>query len=126
MLLTPDGLYGNTYNGGDLGNGTVFRIDQTGHEDVKSFPGCCNVYPRGASPLGGLLRDAVGNFYGTTYRGGNTSNYGTVFKLDKTGKQTVLHRFVGTDGSGPSAPLIMDPAGNLYGTTEYAATLKIA
>src|SRR5205823_5442038 len=95
----------------------------TGNYTVHAFPGCCNVYPRGANPVGTLIRDAAGNLYGTTYRGGNTNNYGTIFKLDNTGKETVLHRFVGTDGIGPSAPLIMDSAGNLYGSAEYGGAI---
>jgi len=44
-----------------------------------------------------------------------------VFKLDKSGKLTVLHRFAVTslaDGNTPIAGLLLDGAGNLYGTTE--------
>jgi uncharacterized repeat protein (TIGR03803 family) len=78
--------------------------------------------PDGANPNAALIRDAKGNFCGTTYRGGSGScdyGCGTVFKLDKTGKETVLYSFSGTDGQNPSAVLLRDPAGNLYGTTEY-------
>lgn len=127
LLLAPDGLYGDTYVGGgkDSDVGTVFRIDKTGYTVLYRFPGCCNVYPRGADPEGTLIRDAAGNLYGTTYRGGDTNNDGTIFKLDNTGKETVLHEFVGTDGIGSRAPLVMDAAGNLYGTTEYGGNLAI-
>jgi len=74
--------------------------------------------PDGQVPLAALVRDAVGNLYGTTGQGGSHSN-GTVFKLDKTGREIVLHSFAGTggDGAGPSGHLIRDGAGNLYGTT---------
>src|SRR5205085_2485583 len=66
-----------------------------------------------------LIRDAEGNLYGTTAYGG-ASNYGTVFKLDRTGKETVLYSFSGgTDGALPYAGLIRDAEGNLYGTTPY-------
>ncbi len=71
----------------------------------------------GANPAAGVIRDAEGNFYGTTYFGG-TANLGTVFKLDKSGKDTVLHSFTGgTDGASPQAGVISDAEGNLYGTT---------
>jgi uncharacterized repeat protein (TIGR03803 family) len=83
--------------------------------------------PDGAIPYAGLLMDAPGNLYGTTYAGGleknhgklNCINCGTVFKLDSSGKETVLHRFAGgsTDGAYPVAGLVRDAAGNLYGTT---------
>jgi uncharacterized repeat protein (TIGR03803 family) len=74
----------------------------------------------GASPYSSLMRDAQGNLYGTTMIDGAFS-YGTVFKISPQGKETVLHSFRGTGGDGatPVAPVIMDAAGNLYGTTEY-------
>lgn len=71
----------------------------------------------GANPAASVIRDTDGNFYGTTYFGG-TANLGTVFKLDKSGKETVLHSFIGgTDGASPQAGVILDAEGNLYGTT---------
>ena len=73
--------------------------------------------PDGASPVGGLFRDAAGNLYGTTSAGGADLKLGTVFKVDTTGVETVLHRFDGTDGAYPMAGVIRDAAGNLYGTT---------
>ena len=79
--------------------------------------------PDGASPTAGLALDAQGNLYGTTFYGGNTScdapyGCGTVFKLDTTGKETVLHSFTQTpDGAYPDAGLVLDAEGNLYGTT---------
>ena len=72
----------------------------------------------GATPDAGLVVDAAGTLYGTTVAGG-ASNLGTVFKVDKTGKETVLYSFLGgADGATPYAGLILDGAGNLYGTTE--------
>ena len=75
----------------------------------------------GAYPFSGLVRDAEGNFYGTTEWGGNTGcgglGCGTVFKLDSTGKETVLYRFTdGSDGSAPGQQLGLDAEDNLYGT----------
>src|SRR5437667_4646354 len=76
----------------------------------------------GESPNGGLIRDAQGNFYGTTTRGGDPScdvgfGCGTVFKLDRTGKLTVLHSFLDGEGAVSRGGLIRDSSGNLYGTT---------
>lgn len=71
-----------------------------------------------------LARDAAGNFYGTTQSGG-TYRYGTVFKLGPDGTETVLYSFTGgTDGGGPYAGVILDAAGNLYGTTPYDGDLN--
>lgn len=76
----------------------------------------------GAGPYAGLLLDDAGNFYGTaSYGGGSGCNgvgCGTVFELKKDGSETVLYSFQGgSDGEVPEAQLIMDKAGNLYGTT---------
>ena len=112
-------FYGTTINGGDVtcsnpaGCGTVFKLDASGNETVLySFTGKGD----GRSPSAGLVRDAAGNLFGTT-TGGGASGFGTVFKLDATGNETVLHSFAGgSDGAGPSAGLI--PGGpDLYGTT---------
>ncbi len=70
-----------------------------------------------------LIRDAHGNLYGTTRFGGLEScgedTCGTVFKVDRAGKETVLYRFTGGDnGSNPVAGLARDASGNLYGTTQ--------
>lgn len=72
-----------------------------------------------ANPYGGLIPDASRSLYGTTAYGG-LSNLGTVFKLERTGKETLLYSFSGgTDGASPFAGLIRDAEGNLYGTTAY-------
>jgi uncharacterized repeat protein (TIGR03803 family) len=77
----------------------------------------------GIFPAAGLIEDEKGNFYSTTENGGTSNGCvdgcGTVFKLDKTGKETVLYSFTGgADGAIPIAGLIRDEAGNLYGTTD--------
>jgi hypothetical protein len=78
----------------------------------------------GQGPTGNLISDAAGNLYGTTVGGGSSSCYycGVVFKLmpnpDGTWTEHVLYRFTGgTDGDRPLAGVILDAAGNLYGTT---------
>src|SRR5216684_1102386 len=120
---TAGNLYGTTYGGGTSGSacngygcGTVFMLDPAGKETVLySFTGGVD----GATPQAGLIRDAAGNLYGTTYLGG-AYNWGTVFVVDKFGSETVLHSFDGSSGDGGEAlgGLIPDSAGNLYGTTQ--------
>jgi uncharacterized repeat protein (TIGR03803 family) len=85
----------------------------------------------GANPNAGLVFDNSGNLYGTTWDGGNSgyecNTCGTVFELtpsaDGGWAETVLYKFCSltdcTDGSYPSATLIFDAAGNLYGTTAF-------
>ena len=72
----------------------------------------------GAEPMSSLVQDTAGNLYGTT-RDGGTLGLGTVFQLAQSGTEKVLHSFTGgTDGSIPASGLILDSAGNLYGTTD--------
>lgn len=75
----------------------------------------------GSSPQAGLIADAKGNLYGTTYLGGGAHGFGNVFELSRgtSGwKETVLFSFTGgADGGGPLASLVFDAQGNLYGTT---------
>lgn len=71
----------------------------------------------GANPLNGLIGDGAGNLYGTGSYGGASSN-GVVFKINMSGVVTLLHNFSGgLDGANPEGALILDKAGNLYGTT---------
>lgn len=108
-------LYGMTTTGGTHEYGTVFKLDKTGNETILySFAGGTDgEYPN----LAGVIPDSSGNLYGTTENGGDADNDGTVFELDQSGNETVLHRFNGADGSRPLAGVIRDSAGTLYGTT---------
>jgi uncharacterized repeat protein (TIGR03803 family) len=115
ILDGPGNAYGTTNEGGDAAHhGTVFKLDKTGTLTVlHTFAGGKD----GSSPDAGLILDESGNLYGTTTQGGDKDNNGTVFKLDKTGRLTVLHTFTaGLGGAYPYAGLVRDPAGNLYGT----------
>jgi uncharacterized repeat protein (TIGR03803 family) len=71
----------------------------------------------GAYPGGTVIFDQAGNMYGTTGDSGR-NDVGTIFRLAPDGKTTTLYSFKGgVDGAGPNSPLLMDGAGNLYGTT---------
>lgn len=132
-ILAADGagnLYGVTGEGGTkrcsssvnnaTGCGTVFEVTASGKETVlHAFTGGSG----GASPVGGVIRDASGNLYGATGQGGLTEAHcghgcGTVFKLTAAGKLKILYAFTGgSDGQGPSDGLLADGAKNLYGMT---------
>jgi uncharacterized repeat protein (TIGR03803 family) len=108
-------LYGTTEVGGAVGSGTVFKLGPGGKLTVlHAFGGTGD----GAGPIGNLVKDAAGNFYGVTEFGG-AFGLGTVFKIDAKGVETVLYSFSGTKGDGlsPVGGLVRDDAGNLYGTT---------
>ena len=108
-------LYGTT-KWAALAEGNGVQVEYDGKETVlHSFTGTGG---DGSNPLADLVLDLQGNLYGTTYYGG-TSGAGTVFKLDTSGKETVLYSFTWTGGDGgyPERGLMRDAQGNLYGTT---------
>ena len=122
-------LYGVTTDGGAYDQGAVYKLDSSGHETILySFTG----HADGGNPEAGLVLDQSGNLYGTTYNGGAVGHAcsvpqgcGVVFQIDPSGDETVLYTFTGgPDGSNPAAPLILDAAGDLYGTTENGGTLQ--
>jgi uncharacterized repeat protein (TIGR03803 family) len=108
-------LYGVTQSGGKHGLGTIFKIEKNGEEKVlHTFTGGLD----GCIPVGGLIMDAAGNLYGATAQGGSTvcdEGYGVVFEVDASGSFSVLYK-VG-HGAYPGSLLMLDDAGNLYGTT---------
>jgi uncharacterized repeat protein (TIGR03803 family) len=132
--LTADGkgnFYGVTFYGGlpsgGLGYGTVFELSPNGNGAwaetvIYSF---AVGGEDGGNPSGYLIFDRVGNLYGTTLYGGKgcaSNGCGVVFELSPTGSswnEKVLHKFAGGthDGAYPVEGLVMDLAGNLYGTT---------
>jgi uncharacterized repeat protein (TIGR03803 family) len=74
-----------------------------------------------SGPVGNLARDTAGNLYGNTE--GNSGGLGVVFKLDTSGHETVLYNFAtGSGGNDPYQGVVLDPAGNLYGTTYQGGT----
>ena len=112
-------LYGTTMQGGTKNKGTVFKVTPAGVETVLYSFGTGT---DGQTPFAGLIQDASGNLYGTTFEGG-TNGLGTVFKVTPVGVETVLYSFgAGIDGQTPYARLIQDASGNLYGTTFQGGT----
>jgi uncharacterized repeat protein (TIGR03803 family) len=128
-------LYGTTAAGGDHELGTVFELmpapQGTWTERVlHSFSGNGT---DGATPLGNLTMDKAGNLYGTTVQGGTGTSCGyfwggcgVVFelKLNEDGQwsEQILHNFDygdGSDGYNPNAGVVLDSAGNVYGTTFF-------
>jgi uncharacterized repeat protein (TIGR03803 family) len=119
-------LYGVAIDGGTDNNGTVFKLspnsDGTWTETtIHMFAGKSG--GDGSHPGGRLIFDGAGNLYGTTGSGGTgTLNNGTVFKLtqnsDGTWTETVLTSFLAdSDPVNPTGGVILDAAGNLYGTS---------
>src|SRR5579872_559630 len=115
-------LYGTTYGGGgsqicnSAGCGTIFKITLTGQfTKLYKFTRGDGAYP--AAPL---VQGTDGNFYGTTFGGGNpvcTSGCGTVFEITPSGTLTTLHEFQGGDGENPNSGLLQATSGTFYGTT---------
>ncbi len=122
LLLDGGNFYGTTTAGGTSSTGTVFKLDQTSKQETVLYNFTDG--KDGAVPFAGLIRDASGNLYGTTFSGG-APGYGTVFKLDATGKETVLYSFTGgKDGANPGLGVVRDAAGNLYGMTDFGGDLS--
>jgi uncharacterized repeat protein (TIGR03803 family) len=122
ILRGASGLYGLAASGGG-GGGLAFQMSTKGNETVLyNFPG-------GSSSESVLVADSAGNLYGTTRTGGNcgVGSCGTVFELSPDGSgwsQKTLYTFCQksqcADGYEPgTGPLVLDKAGNIYGTTSF-------
>ena len=116
VLLMPNGdLYGTAGGGGSTGSGVLFKITAKGKFKVlHDFDGNTD----GSFLRGNLIRDELGNVYGTALFGGTTGD-GTVYKYGADGTFTVLHTFNDTDGLYPEHGVVSDRAGNLYGVTAF-------
>ncbi len=126
-LDTAGNLYGTTSLGGilncqsrDGGCGVVFKLDTSRKYSVlHKFAN----HP-GANPYVSPILDAAGNLYGATHAGG-PADAGVIFKLapasNGTWAFTVLHVFLGKPAEQPDARLVLDKAGNLYGTTSNSS-----
>lgn len=108
-------MYGTALNGGTLGNGVVWELSPSGSGWLQTVVYNFQNSPDGANPINGLIADAAGNFYGTTYAGGAAGGNGSIFELSKTGgvwTEIPLYS-INSNGSG----LIIDSTGNIYGTS---------
>ena len=119
LALGPDGaLFGTTEGGGYFGTAFAICACAEGESQIHSF----GVGSDGAQPIGGLVMDSTGNFYGTASLGGAYGN-GTVYEEVRSGEtwtESTLYSFIGTnDGTNPASTLSLDANGNIYGTTSF-------
>ncbi len=119
LLVASGNLFGVTELGGAHGAGTAFELSPTSKKltTLYAFKGT----PDAGSPYGGLIADASGNLYGTTYYGG-ANGLGAVFELVRNAKggyrERVLYSFRGgSDGSSSTGTLAFGGTGDVYGTT---------
>ncbi|HVT27160.1 MAG TPA: choice-of-anchor tandem repeat GloVer-containing protein [Lacipirellulaceae bacterium] len=118
VIISGTTMYGMTYGGGDSPSfGTIFKInvDGSGYTILHDFDGGST---DGANPYGQLTLSGS-TLYGMTFRGGSSSNLGTIFKIDTDGNNfSLLHSFLGgsTDGNSPQGSLAL-AEGTLYGMT---------
>jgi uncharacterized repeat protein (TIGR03803 family) len=111
---------------GDICCGIVYELTRSGsgwkENDIYPFKGTSD----GSVPKGGVIRDQAGNLYGVTYAGG-THNGGVVYELSPVGSgwtEKVLYNFdPASAGINPMGGLLLDQAGNLYGTTTLGGPL---
>ncbi len=109
------GTVGYGFAGNNAGYGGVYELSGSNHQSQATlvvFNGT-----DGQNPEGGVVEDAAGNLYGTT-SGGGTAGGGTIFEI-QAGTQALitLHQFSGSDGTAPQATVVVDAAGDLFGTT---------
>jgi len=127
ILDAAGNIYGTAYQGGGPGFGVVYQLqpNSKGHMTEKLLHGFANT-PAG-NPVAGLVMDTAGNLYGTTMLGVTESSCGggcgALFKLSPVSgggwTYKVVHTFgQGTDGYHPTGDLVLDSAGNMYGTTQ--------
>jgi hypothetical protein len=132
LTLDPAGnLYGTTWDGGDTscangqGCGVVFELAPTRKEGWKETALYAFTGQDGENPSGGVTFDSAGNLFGTTYHGGVLSclhggGCGVVFELTPVSggqwQEHVLHLCTIKSGTVPSAGVILDAKGNVYGT----------
>ena len=110
-------LYGTTFYGGTVDNGTIYEFTPGGALPTTLHSFCTQAgCPDGANPSGGMIQATNGLVYGTT-SGGGTSGNGTIFSIDPSATLTTVHNFQGADGTYPVGKLLQGKSGILYGTT---------
>jgi uncharacterized repeat protein (TIGR03803 family) len=120
IIDTKGNLYGTTYQGG-AGGGSVFELHRNASGNWSLY--VLTSFENAGFTISPLVMDSNGNIYGTTQNGGGDGSFGRVFELIPNGKNwsyKELYDFTGmTDGGNPLGGLVLDSAGNLYGTTVY-------
>jgi uncharacterized repeat protein (TIGR03803 family) len=120
---TAEGGTNDTCNGG-RGCGTVYELSPSGSGWSEQVLYSFQAQNDGDTPIGGLVMDAQGNLYGTTSQDGANGG-GTVFELSPSGGSwnlTTLYSFAKTGSGydycfGQNGTLLLNSAGNLFGTT---------
>jgi uncharacterized repeat protein (TIGR03803 family) len=129
LIIDSSGnLYGATFRGGMGRGGTAYELSPQG--SGWAFRVLYPLFDPHGNPgsIARLTRDAAGNLYGTTEYGGQYG-YGTVFKLTSIAghySYTALHQFTGgQDGRYPGSRVVLDPQGNVFGTTLAGGSLNL-
>jgi len=130
LLAANPGFYGVTFAGGTNGRGAVFQLTPaSGGTWTETILYSFAADPDAGFPSSELVKDKSGNLYGTTTLGGANS-LGAVYQLSPPTKsggswtETVIHSFIGTDGSSPAGRLQFDAKGTLYGTTDGGGAMQ--
>jgi uncharacterized repeat protein (TIGR03803 family) len=129
VIDSSGNLYGTTDDGGNENGGVVYELQKGGAYKVLYSFCALSQCADGSHPFAGLAYqgqqsgetyDGVSTLYGTAARGG-PMNWGVVYTIAPGEAESVLYGFGADDnaddGDGPTTPLILDSAGNLYGTT---------
>jgi len=122
LVQGDDGdFYGTTYQGGEYGEGTVFKISSTGaYTLLHSFTAGQTSNPNdGRNPIAGLTLGTDGNFYGVTAYGGSQAG-GAIYEITPAGTEKVLYSFCTIscyDGLAPTTPMVLHTDGKFYGNT---------
>lgn len=115
-------LYGNTWQGGPGGGGTVYKLTNSGGNWTET-----TIYsvPVAGYAVGRLFMDSSGNLY-DPLQGGGGFGLGQIFELmPSNGSWTYvdLYDFVGAPGGAtPIGGVVLDSSGNIYGTTTFGGT----
>ena len=110
-------LYGTTEGGGYFG--VAFKVGSCKTTCPEKVMHSFGQGTDGQEPIGGVIFDKAGNFYGTTLLGGASGN-GTVYEVTHSGVESVIYSFTGgSDAVNPAAAVTFDAQGNLYGTTSF-------
>jgi len=113
-------LYGVLHSGGQNQFGAVYELSPSGSNWTEQTLYSFVQFISGINPVGGLLIDPSGNLYGTTSTGGSNDGGGIVFEFTPASGGWTFNTIYNLSACGPCGPqdkLVMDAAGNLYGTT---------